>query len=275
MKVLILGANGSLGQATEEVWHNEEVIAWDRTELDVTDEEAVASKVKELKPDLIINCTAYNGVDKAEEERGLADAINGYAVGFIAKVANELDITMVHYSTGYVFAGDKKEGYNEDEIPNPKSAYAMSKLLGEMELQRNVEKFYLIRTQWLYGRQSINGKPSFVELMLKLASDGKEIKGITDEFGQPTFVVDLAQATRAIIEEQKPFGIYHLTNAGITSWYDWAKEIFLIKNIQANLLEGKRSDFNRPAARPQYGILNNTKFIELRPWTESLREYLL
>ncbi len=275
MKILILGAKGSLGQTFVDLYKDHEVFAWDRDELDITNEQAVMEKIKTLHPDLIINCAAYNAVDKAEEEREVADSINGYAVGFIAKAANETGATVVHFSTNYVFAGDNQEGYNEDDQTSPKSVYAKSKLLGEMELAENCQNYYLIRTQWLYGRDSITGKASFVDLMLKLANEGKEIRGITDEFGQPTYVVDLAHAVRALIEQNQPFGIYHLTNSGSCSWYDWAHEIFKIKNIRANLLEGKRADFNRPALRPQYGALNNMKFIQLRPWHEALKEYLI
>ncbi len=274
MKVLILGAKGSLGQVFVELYKDQEVFAWDRDELDITDEGTVREKIVGLKPELIINCAAYNAVDKAEEDRATADLINGNAVGYIAKAASDIEATMVHFSTNYVFDGNNREGYNEDDKTSPQSAYAKSKLLGEMELIENYQNYYLIRTQWLYGRESITGKTSFIDLMLKLAADGKEIRGITDEFGQPTYVVDLAEATRALIESQKPFGIYHLTNSGQASWYDWAREIFKIKNIKANLVEGKRTDFNRPAARPQYGVLINTKFIQLRPWHEALKEYL-
>ena len=274
MKVLILGAKGSLGQVFVDLYRDHEVFAWDRNDLDITDEEAVANKIGELKPELIINCAAYNAVDKAEEERMMAEQVNGYSVGYIAKAANSVDATMVHFSTNYVFAGDKQAGYNEDDLPGPQSAYAKSKFLGEMEIQENIEKFYLIRTAMLYGRSSVTGKQSFVELMLQLAKDGKEIKAIQDEFANPTYVVDLAQATRALIEQKKPFGIYHIVNSGGTSWHEWAKEIFVIKGILANLIAITRDQYPRPAQRPQYGVLNNTKFIELRPWTEALKEYL-
>lgn len=272
-RILILGAKGSLGQMFLDVYKDQEVSVWDREELDITDEEQVKAKITELKPDLIINCAAYNAVDKAEEERETAEAINGYAVGFIAKAADEIGATMVHFSTNYVFDGNKSQGYNEDDSPKPQSAYAKSKFLGEMELQENTDNFYLIRTAWLYGKSG--AKPSFVEIMLKLAGEGKEITGIDNEFASPTYVLDLAQSTRALIETKKPFGIYHLTNSGEASWFDWAQEIFIIKGITANLVAVKRENYSRLAARPQYGILNNTKFIELRPWTEALREYLL
>jgi len=275
MKILILGAKGSLGQVFADLYKDQEVLAWDREELDITDEEMVAKKISEFKPNIIINCAAYNAVDKAEDDRLTADQINGYAVGFVAKAASQVGATMVHFSTNYVFAGDNQEGYNEDDEPRPQSAYAKSKLLGEIELAENTDKYYLIRTSWLYGKESITGKSSFVEVMLGLAKAGKEIKGIKDEFASPTYVVDLAQATRALIEQNKPFGTYHLTNSGTASWYDWAKEIFAIKKLEAKVTAISRADYPRKANRPQYGTLINTKFIELRPWTEALKEYLL
>jgi dTDP-4-dehydrorhamnose reductase len=274
MKILILGAKGSLGQTFVDLYHDQEVTAWDRDELDITQEQVVSSKVKGLMPELIINCAAYNAVDKAEEDRASAEVLNGLAVSYIAIAASEVGATLVHFSTAYVFDGKNREGYNEDDLPHPLSVYGQSKLMGEMEATEKCEKLYIVRTTWLYGRDSTTGKPSFVDLMLKLANEGKEIKGITDEYGQPTYVVDLAGATRALVEEKKSFGIYHFTNQGVASWYDWAKEIFKIKNIKANLVEGKMSDFVRAAGRPQYGVLNNTKFIQLRPWHEALEEYL-
>lgn len=274
MKVLILGAKGALGLTFLDVYNDEEVTGWDRDELDVTDEENVMKKIGDLKPNLIINCAAYNAVDNAEQDRATAELINGTAVGNIAKAASAVGATVVHFGSNYVFDGSNPEGYNEDDQPNPKSVYAKSKYMGEIELAENTEQYYLIRTAWLYGRTSETGKPSFVDTMLKLAAADKVITGITDEFANPTFVLDLARATRALVEEKKPFGIYHLTNSGTASWYDLAEEIFKIKNLKVNLMQGKRNEFNRPAERPQYGVLINTKFIELRPWTEALREYL-
>ncbi len=273
MKVLILGAKGSLGQTFADLYKDHEVFAWDREELDITNEDAVAQRVAELKPDLIINCAAYNAVDKAEEDRAGAELLNGSAVGFVAKAASAAGAILVHYSTGQVFDGSKSEGYNEDDQPNPVNAYGRSKLAGEMELQENTEKFYLIRTCWLYGRPAA-GKKSFTDMMLEMAKKNQDINGVKDEFGNPTFVKDLAEATRALVEEKKPFGIYHLTNSGTASRYDWAKEIFMIKNIKAKLNEVNSDFFQRKAIRPKYEILNNTKFIQLRPWTEALKEYL-
>jgi dTDP-4-dehydrorhamnose reductase len=138
---------------------------------------------------------------------------------------------------------------------------------------QNTDEYYLVRTAWLYGGKG-NGKRSFVDLMLSLAGDDKIIDAVTDEFGQPTYTFDLAQALVALTEENRQFGTYHITNSGMASWYDWAKEIFSIRDIKAKLAQVNSMDLKRAARRPKYGVLNNTKFIELRPWTEALKEYL-
>ena len=272
MKVLILGSKGSLGQTFVDLYNDHEVFAWDREELDITDKEKVLESIRNLSPGLIINCAAYNAVDKAEDEQEFANQINGYAPGFVAEAAALVGGVMVHYSTGQVFDGSNQEGYNEFDQPKPVNAYGQSKLLGETELQKNTEKFYLIRTCWLYGKPAA-GKKSFTDLMLEMVEKGP-VKAVEDEFGNPTYVLDLAQAARALVDEKKPFGIYHLTNSGIASRYDWAKEVFAIKALKSDLKPVGSNFFQRKAVRPKYEVLNNTKFIQLRPWNEALKEYL-
>jgi dTDP-4-dehydrorhamnose reductase len=203
----------------------------------------------------------------------MAEQINGYAVGFIAKAAKNVEAIMVHYSSGQVFDGKNPEGYNEDDQTKPVNAYGRSKLMGEMELTENLENFYLIRTCWLYGTLAA-GKKSFTDIMIDLAAKGETVYAVNEEFGSPTYVVDLAQATRAVVEEKKPFGTYHLTNSGVASRYDWAEEIFSTKKIETTLKAVSSSFFDRPAPRPKYEILNNSNFIALRPWSEALKEYL-
>src|SRR3989344_7939406 len=275
MKVLILGAKGSLGQTFTDLYQDQDVTAWDHDELDITQAAAVIEKITALKPDLIINCAAYNSVDKAEEERSKAKLINGTAVGFIAKAASKIGATVVQFSTAYVYSGDSVSGYEESDPPSPRSEYAESKLLGENELSKNLKQYYIVRTTWLYGKISFTGKQNFVQMMIQMAESHQDIDGIEDEFGNPTYAVDLAKATRELVEQKADFGIYHLVNEGTASWYDWAKEIFNVKHIlKAKLNPISRDRFIRPAARPKYGILKNTKFLKLRPWQEALKEYL-
>ena len=267
-----------MGPELAEVYKAVKPILWDREELDITNEALVMEKIVAEKPGLVFNCAAYNAVDKAEDEdRVLAENINGQAVGFVAKACNAVGATLVHFSSNYVFDGTNPEGYNEDDLPNPINVYGKSKLMGEIELARNCEKYYLIRTAWLYGGRG-DGKRSFVDLMLEKAKKKEAINAIDDEFGNPTYVVDLAQAAGALVQQKKPFGTYHLTNSGSASWHSWAQEIFMIKHIEARLAQISSTDadekWKRAAKRPKFGILNNTKFIELRPWTEALKEYL-
>jgi dTDP-4-dehydrorhamnose reductase len=275
-KILILGSRGSLGSEFMRLYRDADLTGWDKAELDITDEPAVKTKIGELKPELVINCTGFTAVDKAETERALADDVNGYGPGYIAKACEQIDATMIHMSTGMVFMGDKDIGYNEDDVAKPVNEYGKSKLLGEMEIRKNTEKYYIVRTCWLYGQPGVGDttKKSFVDLMIDLAKQGKPLEVIDDEFGEPTYVKDLAQATRALVEQKNPYGIYHLSNEGQCSRYEWAQEIFLLKGLTPELTAVSGDKFERAAKRPKYEILNNTKFVELRPWTEALREYL-
>jgi dTDP-4-dehydrorhamnose reductase len=272
--ILILGAEGGLGQAFGEVYKDQQPVALDREDLDITNQEQVTETILKLNPKLVINCAAFTNVDKAESERDVAENINGYAPGFIAAACKGIGATLVHFSTGQVFDGKSNSGYNEDDLAHPVNVYGRSKLLGEMEVRKNLDNFYIIRSVWLFGRTK-SGKKSFIDIMTELAEKGDSISCVEDEFGTPTYDLDLAQAARALIETEKPFGIYHLTNVGRTSRFDWAQEIFRIKKIDAKLSSVKAAEYPvRPAARPKYELLNNTKFIALRPWTEALEEFL-
>jgi dTDP-4-dehydrorhamnose reductase len=215
-------------------------------------------------------------VDKAEEERMVAENINGYAVGYIAKACRAIDATLIHYSSGMVFDGNNPEGYAEDDAANPINAYGRSKLQGELELLENAEKYYIIRTSWLFGKPGPGqaNKKSFNDLMIEKAQSKEKISVVDDEIGKPTYILDLAQASRALLEEEKEYGTYHITNTGTASRFDWAKEIFAIKGIDADLEAVKGITQKRLARRPHYEVLNNTKFLELRPWTEALKEFL-
>ncbi|MFH0854346.1 MAG: dTDP-4-dehydrorhamnose reductase [bacterium] len=275
--ILIIGSRGMLGQYLIKIFSNKpnklKVIGWDRDNIDITNQEQANKKISEVKPDLIINSAAYNDVDGCEENYELANSINGYAPGYIANIAKNLNIPIIHYSTGYVFDG-KKGNYSENEIPCPLSKYAESKFLGEKEIQKYTDKFYIIRTNQLFGNPSLGGKKSFIELMLELSSKKDKLQVVSDEISNPTYAKDLAEATYEAITKKYPYGIYHLINDGSASWRDWAKEIFKIKNINIKVEPVPSSKFPRPAKRPKNSSLLNTKFQKLRSWQEALRKYL-
>ena len=285
MEVLILGAKGNLGSQLVKIFFADKdykIIAWDKEEIDITDKELVFKKIRELKPDIIINAAAYNAVDKCEEDEKefeLAEKINVEAVGYLVEACLETGAVLVQYSSDYVFAGDKKEGYKEDDEPKPINKYGETKLSGEEEVIKKSGqglKYYLIRTSKLFGpkAESEGAKPSFFDLMLDLAKKKKELDVVNEEVSGFTYTPDLARATKKLLESDKGYGIYHITNVGRATWYETAIELFKItgKKIKINPVSGDK--FPRPAKRPSYSVLINTKFDRQRDWKDALREYL-
>ena len=281
MKTLLLGSEGLLGSDLEKIFSSDyNVTSFVRKNLDITDEKEVLQKIEEIKPRIIINAAGYTAVDNAENEKDLAMAVNGHAVGYLAKAAREVNALLVHYSTDYVFSGDKEEGYLEDDAPAevPSTVYGQSKLLGEQELQKNIDKYYLIRTSWVFG----SGGKDFIDTMIRLASEQDELKVVNDQHGKPTYAPDLAKATQNLIESDSPFGIYHLTNEDDITWYEYAKKIVgkygsikgWGKKEFPHIIPVTSGEFPTPAKRPNWSILLNTKFSHLRPWSEALDEYL-
>jgi len=276
-KILILGANGMLGHDLAAVFGSQQPILWDMPNLDITDREQVLVKLNELKPEIVINAAAYTDVDGAEENGDLANKVNGLAVGYLAEACKQLNAILVHYSTEYVFSGNKPEGYSETDEPDPINVYGKSKALGEKLLQQNCEMFYLIRSSWLFGKAPQVGKPrglNFVETMLKLALEKPELKVVNDQFGKPTYTKDLALGTKNLIEQMSPCGIYHLVNEPAASWYDFAQKIFELKDINIKLLPISSAEYVYKTPRPKNSVLNNTKTDRLRNWEEALAEYL-
>lgn len=252
-----------------------ETISWDKEEIDITKKDLVLEKIKFVKPEIIINAAAYNAVDKIEEgEKDLADEVNGYAVGTLSEGAEAVDAIFIHYSTDYVFDGKEIDGYKEDVAPNPQSIYANSKWLGEQQIKN--KKHYLIRTSRLFGKpaQSEGAKKSFVDVMLGCAQEKDCLELVDEEFSSPTYVCDLAKRTREIVEWEKPFGTYHVANVGGCTWYGWAKKIFEISGKNIKLVPVGTDKFPRPAKRPKYSILLNTKLPPMRKWEDALAEYL-
>lgn len=278
---LVLGAKGMLGQemARQLEAMGDKVTAWDKNELDITDKKALEEKISALNPAVIINCVAYNDVEKAEGEgKEIAFKINSETVGDLAEIAAKLGALMVHYSTDYIFDGVKKDGYTESDTPNPLSQYGKSKLMGEekilrYKIQDTNFRYYIIRTSRLFG-PSGGGKKSFVDKMLEEAKKSEMIEAIDETESSPTYVVDLAQATIEMIKNQVPFGIYHRANSGYATWYEWAKKIFELVGQKAKLTPVSAAKFNFIAPRPAQSVLISTKLPPLRPWEDALKEYI-
>lgn len=281
MRVLVLGKNGMLGHDILKVFAKDDVIALGSADLDITDQEDVFEQFMTIQPDVVINATGYTNVDLAEKEKEKADEVNGYAVGVLAKAAREIGATFVHFSTDYVFDGSIARGYHEEDVTKPLNAYGSSKELGEkllveeMELQQDMYepegKYFLIRTSWLFGKHGKN----FVDTMIKLGKEQKEIKVVNDQHGKPTFTLDLARQVKFLLDTREyPSGIYHIVNEEETTWYDFAKEIFALYKSKVSVVPCTSAEYPRPAKRPQYSSLTNTKLPPLRPWKEALAEYL-
>lgn len=271
MKYLIIGSKGMLGSMLSRVFNDLQPVCWDREEIDITDFESTREAVASLQPSVIINAAAYTDVDGAEEHRDVAFAVNETGVRNLAMAAKQVDATLVHYSTDYVFPGTQEQGYTETDSPGPAvNVYGESKLAGERALAEVKPHYYLIRTAWLYGPYGKN----FVETMLTLAKKHDHLNVVEDQWGSPTFTKDVAQFTRMLIEEERSFGIYHAVNSGIASWFQFAQKIFEHTDYGVVVKPTTSAEFPRPAKRPTYSVLKNTHGPDMRSWEEALGEYM-
>jgi dTDP-4-dehydrorhamnose reductase len=259
INILILGAGGMLGKDLRKAFPD--ALAYSHSAVDITDRARITHMIKALSPRTVINAAAYTNVDGCEDNPGLAYAVNGTAPGYVAEACAAVNATLVHYSTDYVFDGKKKE-YAESDTPNPVNVYGESKRLGEQNIVRAMEDYRIIRTSWLFGRHGKN----FVDTMLSLSKQMDRVKVVNDQVGKPTYTVDLAEATRKILA--MPPGIYHVTNDGVCSWYDFASAII------PNTTPCTSEEFPRKAKRPKFSVLVNTKTTPLRHWSEALADYL-
>jgi len=283
-KILILGAQGNLGQQLVKVFSTDaeyEVIGWDRTEIDVTDNGLIKKKINDLKPQIIINAVAYNAVDDIESDEGfaIAEKLNVKAVANLAQEALAIGAIMVHYSTDYVFEGNNEAGYKEDDEPKPISRYGESKLMGEQEVIRlsgRGLKWYLIRTSKLFGPKGTSEKvkPSFFDTMLNLSKTQESLDIVNEEVSCFTYTPDLANETKKLLESDKGYGIYHIVNSNPVTWYQAAKKLFKITETKIKVNPVTSDNFPRPAKRPKYSVLLNTKLKKLRRWDGALKEYL-
>lgn len=282
MKILITGANGMLAKEVKEKFAIEnEIITTDVAELDITNEEAVLDYVTNLKPDYIINCAAFTAVDKAEECYELADKINGDGPTNLAKAAKSVGAKLVHISTDYVFSGDLdvSKDYKEDDKKEPVTVYGITKLHGEQGIEKNMDEYYIFRTAWLYG---IGGN-NFVKTMTKLGSTRDELNVVSDQHGSPTYAKDLTEIIYQAIKKQIPYGVYHATNEGYTTWYEFTKEILKEQGIECNVKPVTTEEYIEmmkitQAKRPYNSQLSKNKLkeqgINIPEWKDGLRRYL-
>jgi dTDP-4-dehydrorhamnose reductase len=281
MKVLILGAKGNLGselvRAFSEAGHA--VDGTDREELDVTDADAVRARIMDGGYGAVVNAVAWNDVDGAEDpaKQPLVTMLNATAPGVMATAARDAGAAFVHYSTDYVFDGTKREGYVETDEPTPISLYGASKAAGERATLAAAGRSYLVRTSKIFGPQgpSPAAKPSFVAVMVKLATTKPELSIVDEEVGMPTFTRDVAEATVRLLDGSFAPGIYHFVNEGPgVTWYGFAEEFFGLLGITTPRKPVPMSAFPRPAKRPLFAALRNTKFPPLRPRIEALKAFL-
>lgn len=276
-KILILGSRGMLGSDVSNEFKFYNPILLDKEDLDLLDFEKTNEIIKNISPELIINCSGYTDVDRAEDNEELANNLNAYAVKNLAKICKEINCIFLQFSTEYIFDGENKKGYDENSIPNSKNAYGRSKALGEKLLQENLENHYIIRTSWLYGKNPQLGKErgiNFVDRIIELAREKDELNMVNDQFSKPTYTKDLAGGIKKIIEEKYAYGIYHIINENSATPYEFAKEIFKIRNINIKLNPISYSAYPSKVNRPINAKLINTKFPPLRSWQEAIQDYL-
>jgi len=277
MKILITGHKGMLGSDLVDILENEsqhELILADIEELDITNLEKVKKMINQEKPEIVMNMAAYTDVDGCETSRELAYNVNAIGPKNLAIASNEIGTKLLHISTDYVFPGNSIKPYNEDDKTGPQSYYGVTKLEAEKFIKDSMENYFIVRTAWLYG---INGK-NFVKTMLNLAKNNTEITVVNDQRGSPTFTVDLANAIVELVKTDK-YGIYHVTNSDECSWYEFAKDIFELANVEIEVKPVTTAEYPTPAKRPQYSALSHEKwnssgFKPLRNFKKALKEYL-
>lgn len=275
-KILVTGCNGQLGRAINQVYANEQVelINTDTNNLDITNENEVMDFVKETKPEIIINCAAYTNVNKCESDYDNAYQVNAIGPKNLAAAAKETGAKLVHVSTDYVFDGESDKPYLESDATNPCGAYGKTKLAGEEFVKEYEDKFFIIRTAWLYGDGN-----NFVKTMIKIGKEKGEVGVVSDQFGTPTSALELARMIKSVAETEE-YGIYHGTCEGSCSWAEFATEIFKqakMPEVKVNYI--RTEDYPTPAKRPAYSVLAKGKLEEtgiykMKKWEDAFTEYM-
>jgi len=273
--ILVFGASGQLGQCLKSVAEAKGITTIyfpAESEADILNKDAIKQVFDTYKPAWCINCAAYTAVDKAEDDADLARKINKTGAENLSEFCLEYNTVLIHTSTDFVFKGDKPTPLIESDIAEPTNIYGLTKLEGELEVTKILEKYYILRTSWLYSEYGNN----FVKTMLKLGSERDELKIIADQVGTPTYAMDLADCILQIVSGKNiAYGTYHYSNEGVASWYDFAKAIFDISGTKVKVLPIKTSEYPSRTVRPAYSVMDKTKIkqtfnIEIPYWRDSL-----
>jgi len=286
MVVLVTGANGQLGQAIQSISGNYPEIDFvfcDSSALDITNLDTVNQVFEKVKPNYCINAAAYTAVDKAESDQEKAISINVIGAKNLAATCKKNNTILLHVSTDFVFDGNKSTQYSEEDIPNPTGVYGQTKLDGEKAIQETFDKYYIIRTSWVYSKFANN----FMKTMIRLGSERDSLSVVNDQIGTPTNAVDLAEVlvkiichterSRSVSSTISNFGIYNFSNEGHCSWYDFAKKIFEVNNISIDLSPIPTTSYPTPAKRPAYSVLDKSKIkkafdLQINNWEDSLNK---
>ncbi len=276
MKILVTGVKGQLGHdvVNELTKRGIEAVGVDIEEMDITDPVSVDRVIKETAPDAVIHCAAYTAVDAAEENEELCRKVNADGPQNIANVCKELDIKMIQISTDYVFGGEGTHFWKPEDACEPQSVYGRTKYQGELAVRNTLEKYFIVRIAWVFG---VNGK-NFVKTMLNLAKTHDTIRVVNDQFGSPTYTYDLARLLADMVVTDK-YGVYHATNEGICSWYEFACAIFQEAGISVNVVPVTTAEYAAKAKRPANSRMDNNKLTEngfekLPAWQDALARYV-
>lgn len=282
--VVVIGSNGQLGTDLQPALRDFRITPLTHAQLDVSDLGAARAMLTPLRPDAVINTSAYHKVDVCDDEPGLSFAVNANGPYNLARLAAELDFTLVHFSTDYVFDGQAAKPYAEDALPNPVNVYGVSKLAGERLACNFCPRHYVIRTTGLYGVAGASGKGgNFVETMIRLGKSGNPVRVVNDQVLTPTATADLSSAVAALLARETkgraPYGLYQVTSQGECSWFEFARSIYELSGMQVDLSPITTAESGSKARRPAYSVLGHRRWTdagmaELRPWRDALGDYL-
>ena len=279
MKVALIGARGQLGTDLVQAMNGWDVVAWSHREVEVCDFSATRDALTTAAPDVVINTAAFHRVDECEAQAEKALQVNALAVRNLARICEDLRCALLHVSTDYVFGGEQRVPYAETDLPVPLNAYGVSKLAGELFVRRLCRRHFVVRSCGLYGVAGASGKGgNFVETMVRLSKEGRAIRVVDDQVLTPTYTKDLAEKIVELVRSER-YGLYHITNAGSCSWYEFTKEIFRILEVNPDLAPTTAEAFGAAARRPAYSVLAHEGIAQigladLRPWTEAVAAYL-